>query len=657
MGPQAWPASGASGLDVARPRSPRANSPATANARSGDSRSPEITSVSTVGDEVGPTLPRPDEIIESFTPPDLKALKQELQQLVAAATSKLAGSVLTEAPAPSAVVVERTREAQHGDFATNIALRLAKAAKRNPRELAQAIVAALPPNEIIARTEVAGAGFINFFLSPGAYAQELAHIHELGERYGTSRLGQGERVLVEFVSANPTGPLHVGHGRQAAYGATLASILAAVGFEVAREYYINDAGRQVDILAVSTWIRYLELCRETLPFPENGYRGDYVWPLAQAVLDRFGDTLRQPAAAVLTGLPPDAPAGDKDAYTDALIERARSLIGSGFTDIIEVSLETMLADIKDDLAQFGVVFDRWFSERALADGGAIDRALERLESQGQLYRQDGAVWFRATALGDEKDRVVVRENGQKTYFASDIAYHLEKRERGFSRLIDVLGADHHGYIARVRAGLVAMGEPGDCLEVNLIQFVSLFRGTEKIPMGKREGQFVTLRQLREEVGNDACRFFYLMRSHDQPLDFDLELAKSHENENPVHYVRYAHARVASVMKELTVRGFSFDRAAGLASTQLLTASHEQAVLNTLTRYPEVLEQAAIQRAPHVLVHYLRELANTLHTYYNAEKWLVPEDALRNARVALVLGVQQVLRNGLTLLGVSAPESM
>lgn len=584
-------------------------------------------------------------------------MKQALQQLLCAATSKLVGGMLPEAPAASALVVERTREAQHGDFATNIALRLAKAAGCKPRELADAIVSALPPNTLVARTEVAGAGFINFFLSSQAYAEELAQIHERGDRYGTSRLGQGERVLLEFVSANPTGPLHVGHGRQAAYGATLASILAAVGFDVSREYYINDAGRQVDILAVSAWMRYLELCRETLPFPENGYRGDYVWPLAEALRARFGKQLHHPAAQVLMDLPPDGPAGDKEVYTDALIERARALLGTGFKDVIEVSLQTMLADIRDDLAQFGVVFDRWFSERALADGGAIDRALARLTEQGQLYRQDGAVWFRATALGDEKDRVVVRENGQKTYFASDIAYHLEKRERGFSRLIDVLGADHHGYIARVRAGLIAMGEPGDCLEVNLIQFVSLFRGTEKIPMGKREGQFVTLRQLREEVGNDACRFFYLMRSHDQPLDFDLELAKSRTNENPVYYIQYAHARVASVMKQLAAKDLSFDREAGLTSTALLTSRNEQAVLGAVTRYPEVLEQAAIQRAPHVLVHYLRELANALHTYYNAEQFIVKDASLRDARLALVLAVQQVLRNGLTLLGVSAPESM
>lgn len=586
-------------------------------------------------------------------------MKQELEQLLLAALDRLAGSLLPEKPSAASVVVERTREAQHGDFASNVALRLAKAARRSPRELAAAIVSALPPSELVARAEVAGAGFVNFYLSAAAYARELASIHARGARYGESTLGAGERVLVEFVSANPTGPLHVGHGRQAAYGATLANILTAAGFDVAREYYINDAGRQMDILAVSAWVRYLELCGEQLPFPANGYRGDYVRALAEDLKNAAAETtLRRPAATVLAGLPADAPAGDKEAYIDALIARARELLGNdGFGQVLELSLEAMLTDIRADLGEFGVLFDQWCSERSLAGSGAIDHALAVLESQQRLYRRDGALWFRATEFGDEKDRVVVRENGQKTYFASDIAYHLNKRERGFTRLIDVLGADHHGYVARVRAGLTAMGEPGDCLEAPLIQFVSLFRGAERIPMGKREAQFVTLRQLRAEVGNDACRFFYLMRSHDQPLDFDLELAKSRTNENPVYYIQYAHARVASVMKQLAARGFAFDRAAGLAAVAALTASHEQAVLQALARYPEVLEQAALNRAPHALVHYLRDLANAFHTYYNAEVFIVADAALRNARLALVLGVQQVVRNGLTLLGVSAPETM
>jgi len=585
-------------------------------------------------------------------------LKQELEQLLLAALTRLAGSVLPQMPPADAVVVERTRDAQHGDFASNVALRLAKAARRNPRELASAIVAALPESPLLERAEVAGAGFINFRLAPQAYARELAAIHTRAAAYGESSLGGGERVLVEFVSANPTGPLHVGHGRQAAYGATLANILTAAGFTVAREYYINDAGRQMDILAVSAWVRYLELAGETLPFPENGYRGDYVRSLAEELRTAFGAALRRPAAAVLAGLPADAPAGDKESYIDALIARARELIGTqGFGAVLELSLARMLGDVREDLAEFGVRFDVWTSEREFTESGAIDHALALLERAGHLYREAGALWFRATAFGDEKDRVVVRENGQKTYFASDIAYHLAKRERGFARLIDVLGADHHGYVARVRAGLIAMGQPGECLEAPLIQFVSLYRGTEKVPMGKREAQYVTLRQLRGEVGNDACRFFYLMRSHDQPLDFDLELAKARTNENPVYYIQYAHARVASVMKQLAARGLSFDCAMGLAAAAKLESSHEQAMLHALTRYPEVIEQAAVNRAPHALVHYLRELANVFHTYYNAEQFIVEDGPLRNARLALVLGVQQVVRNGLTLLGVSAPESM
>ena len=415
-------------------------------------------------------------------------LKQELEQLLLSALARLAGGVLPQMPAPSAVVVERTRDAQHGDFATNVALRLAKAARRNPRELAAAIVAALPESPLVARSEVAGAGFINFHLAPQAYARELAAIHGEGAAYGASRLGGGERVLVEFVSANPTGPLHVGHGRQAAYGATLANILTAAGFVVAREYYINDAGRQMDILAVSAWVRYLELLGEPLPFPDNGYRGDYVRPLAQQLRATLGETLRREAAAVLAGLPPDAPAGDKDAYIDALIARARELIGAdGFRRVLQLSLAAMLADIRNDLGEFGVHFDHWTSEREFAESGAIDHALEVLERAGHLYREQGAVWFRATSFGDEKDRVVVRENGQKTYFASDIAYHLAKRERGFARLIDVLGADHHGYVARVRAGLSAMGQPGECLEAPLIQSSACTAAPKRSPWANARG--------------------------------------------------------------------------------------------------------------------------------------------------------------------------
>jgi arginyl-tRNA synthetase len=585
-------------------------------------------------------------------------LKRELEQLLAAALTKLQGTVLHEAVAPALINVERARDAQHGDFASNIALRLAKPLRRPPRELAVAIVEALPASPLLRRAEVAGAGFINFYLAADAQTAALRAVLEAGDAYGKSEIGRGQRVLLEFVSANPTGPLHVGHGRQAAWGATLGNLLAVTGHNVQREYYVNDAGRQADILAASAWIRYLQRLGEALPFPSNGYRGGYVEAIGAALEAAHGAKLRRPAAELLVDLPPDAPAGDKDKHVDALIARMKMLLGaSGFASVLELALGAMLADIRADLEQFGVSFDRWYSERELSASGAIDRALARLTQQQLLVRRDGALWFRATQFGDDEDRVVERANGERTYFASDIAYHLDKRERGFERLIDVLGADHHGYVARVRGGLVAMGEPGDCLEVCFIQFVSLYRGAEKIPMGKRDGQFVTLRQLREEVGNDACRFFYLMRSAEQPFDFDLELAKSRSNDNPVYYVQYAHARVASLMRQLKARELTFDPAAALTGLHVLDSPQEQAVLTALGRYPEVIEQCAIGRTPHGLVHYLRELATTFHSWYNASVILVDDAELRDARLALAQGVRQVVRNGLALLGVSAPDSM
>ena len=586
-------------------------------------------------------------------------MKQQLEKLVLSALQKLVGTLLQEAPAADAVSVEHSRDPQHGDFTTNVAMRLAKVARRNPRELAQAIVAALPASPLVAKTEVAGAGFINFFLTSDSLGSEIGRIHELGERYGRSALGQGRRVIVEFVSANPTGPLHVAHGRHAAYGASLANLLSAAGFAVHREYYINDAGRQMDIVAVSVWLRYLEVLGESIVLPANAYPGNYLKPVAEGLRQSLGDRLKRAASEVFSGLPPDEPAGgDKETYIDAVIERARTLLGADdFKRVLEFALQCMTAEIRSDLGEFGVTFDRWYSERSLETDGAIERALARLEKQGRLYRKDGALWFRATEFGDEKDRVVVRENGQKTYFASDIAYHLDKRERGFERLIDVLGADHHGYVARVRAGLAAMGEPPESLEVQLIQIVTLYRGEEQLKMGKRAGTFVTLRQLRGEVGNDACRFFYLLRSHEQSLDFDLELATSRTNENPVYYIQYAHARVASVMKQLASRNLTFDLKDGLTNLSRLDSQQELALIPVLLRYPETLEQAAVNSAPHSIVYYLRDLANAFHTYYNAEQFIVDDPSLRNARLALVLAVGQVIRNGLRLLGVSAPESM
>ena len=585
-------------------------------------------------------------------------MKYLIESLVRDALAALPADLCPVDITQSANLVERTRDSSHGDFATNAAMQLAKAARRKPRDLAQAIIDALPKSELVAKVEIAGPGFINFHLAPAAYHRELLRVMDDGAAYGRSTLGAGQRVIVEFVSANPTGPLHVGHGRHAAFGATLANLLDAAGYKVHREYYINDAGRQMDILAASVWLRYLECFGEQFPFPSNGYRGDYLHPIADKLVERAGRSLVRPAADVFRNLPPDAPAGDKDVYIDAIIARARELLGAeGFEQAFRVALDDILADIRQDLEEFGVRYDEWFSERSLATDGAIDRALERLRKNGVVYEKDGAQWFRATDFGDEKDRVVVRENGLKTYFASDIAYHLQKRERGFDKLVDVLGADHHGYVARVRAGLVAMGEPGDSLEVRLVQFVTLYRGGEKVQMSTRSGEFITLRELRREVGNDAARFFYVMRSNDQHLDFDLQLATSRSNDNPVYYIQYAHARVCSVLRQMREKGFTHDAERGRAALERLVEPHEKALLASLSRYPEVVEMAAVQRAPHAMVHYLRDLANDFHTYYNAHQFLVDDAEVRDARLTLIQGLRQVVRNGLGLLGVSAPEAM
>ena len=576
------------------------------------------------------------------------------------ALAALPADTFGDVPLPDPAI-ERTRDAAHGDFASGVAMRLAKAARTNPRALAAKIVAVLPANELIAKAEIAGPGFINFFMTPAAWQAEMTRVLEEGAGYGRGSDGAGRRTIVEFVSANPTGPLHVGHGRHAAFGATVASLLEADGWRVHREYYVNDAGRQMDILAASVWLRYLELCGETIPFPANGYRGDYVRPVAERLRASQGDALRRPAAVVLRGLPPDEPrGGDKDQYIDAVIARAKELLGDGFRVVFDAGLADILADIREDLAEFGVRFDRWYSEQDLGDGrdgGPIDRALKRLREHNHVFEQEGATWFRATQFGDEKDRVVVRANGQKTYFASDIAYHLDKRERGFDLLVTILGADHHGYVARVRAGLAAMGEPPESLQVPMVQFVTLYKGGEKVAMGKREAQFVTLRDLRGEVGNDAARFIYVMRSNDQSLDFDLELARKQSNDNPVFYVQYAHARIASVLKQAAERSLPFDRDAGIAALRTLGEAPELALMREISRWPEIVRQGASLLAPHLVVHYLRELAQSFHACYAALPFIVDDATTRNARLALIAAARQVLQNALSILGVSAPESM
>ena len=465
-------------------------------------------------------------------------------------------------------------------------------------------------------------------------------------------------MLLEFVSANPNGPLHVGHGRHAAYGAVVGNLLEAVGFQVHREYYVNDAGRQMDILTVSVWLRYLGLCGETVTFPANGYRGDYVIEIARKLKEQYGDQFKMPTQQVMEALPKDEPqGGNKETYIDAVIVRARALLGHHYSIVFDVALTGILADISHDLAEFGVSFDNWFSERDFVATNAVDHALEQLRASGHTYEREGALWFRSTDFGDEKDRVLVRSNGVRTYFANDAAYHLNKFERGFDIAIDAFGSDHHGYLARMKAAVAASGIDPERLIYLLGQFVTLFRSGEQVQMSTRSGEFVTLRELRDEVGNDAARFFYVMRKYDNHIDFDLDLAKSKTNENPVYYVQYAHARICSVFSQLKDRQLTYDAASGLANLALLTADQERDLFTLLSRYPGIITHAAINYEPHMLTNYLRDLAAAFHTYYNAEQFIVEDKALRDARLALVSAVKQILINGFNLLGITAPVSM
>ncbi|MBI5330729.1 MAG: arginine--tRNA ligase [Betaproteobacteria bacterium] len=549
------------------------------------------------------------------------------------------------------IELDRPKQSSHGDFACNIAMQLAKTLKRPPREVAQAVIAALPASNLLDKAEIAGPGFINLFLKPAAWQSLATHILSQGDAWGRLDLGRGERIQVEFVSANPTGPLHVGHGRGAAFGASLANVLAQAGYQVHREYYVNDAGRQMDILALSTWLRYLELCNEFVPFPGNAYQGGYVRTMADSIAALHGDRYKRAAAEVVAGAP-DAES-DAEGRLDALIANAKRLLGADYAYIHGFALEEQLGDGRNDLTEFGVVFDTWFSEKTLHESGLIDRAVESLRHHGHLYEQDGALWFRSTAFGDEKDRVVRRDNGIYTYFAADIAYHLNKFERGFERVIDIWGADHHGYIPRVKGALSAAGADADRLHVALVQFAVLYRNGQKASMSTRSGEYVTLRDLRAEVGNDAARFFYVLRKSDQHLDFDLDLAKSQSNDNPVYYIQYAHARIASVMNAWGgVEADLLD-----AEVARLEQPQEIALLKRLGEYPGVIAIAAQDYAPHTLAYYLKDLAADLHGLYVACQFLVEDEALRDARLALITATRRVLKNGLALLGVSAPDKM
>ena len=585
-------------------------------------------------------------------------MKEKIESLLDQALDQLITDGLIEAK--PALQISRTKDAAHGDFTSNVAMMLAKSAGKPPREVAQAIIDALANDSCITKIEIAGPGFINFFLAQESTLNIIKDILSAGDDFGHSNVANGEKVQIEFVSANPTGPLHVGHGRGAAYGATLALLMRAVGFKVDCEYYVNDAGRQMNILATSIWLRYLQQNGVDLPFPSNGYKSQaYIYDITETLIKAHGDSFVHPAESVMQGIPADeAEGGDKETHIDALIERAKSLLGEHhYKTIFDTGLNSIIADIREDLEEFGVHYENWYSEQSLADHDLINKAVKVLQDAGHIYQDNGALWFRSTNFGDEKDRVVIRDNGQGTYFASDIAYHLDKYARGYSRVINIWGADHHGYVARVKAALTAMGEDENRLHILLVQFANLYRSGERVPMSTRSGSFVTLRELREEVGSDAARFFYVLRKCEQHMDFDLDLAKSQSNDNPVYYIQYAHARICSVLAQLNDKNLKHDIENGLQQLHQLTEKHETELISKLDAYADIVNKAAFNAEPHLLAHYLRELATLLHSYYNAHQFIIDNNELRNARFNLISATKQILHNGLTLLGVSAPSKM
>lgn len=478
--------------------------------------------------------------------------------------------------------------------------------------------------------------------------------------YGRLDIGKGKSVHLEFVSVTPTGPLHVSHGRVAAYGSALANLLESVGYQVTCEYNVNDTGRQMHILAISVWLRYLELCGERVAFPSNAYQGDYVFDIAADVHRSIAAKCQHSWREVSEGIALDAdqPDSDKEVHIDGLIAKAKHLLGEAdYRLFFDAALNTLLKDIKQDLRAFGVVYEQWFSERSLFDSGEIDKTIEELKVNNYIYEQDGNWWLRSSELGDEKDRMLQRADGSKTDYAADIAYYRHKYRQGYDQFIDIMGAGQRGYATRLKAAIQALNLPVEKLQVLPVSFAELYRGKEKVQMSTHSDDFVTLRELREEVGRDAARFFYVLRKGEQPLDFDLQLASSKSDENPVYYIQCAHARICSVLRQLSEKGLSYDQQLGLKSLWLLSEAQEMDLLSCLSRYPEVVEIAARAHEPHHIAHYLRDLAKDFHNYYNAQQFLVDQAEQRNARLALISACRQVLQNGLAILGVSAPESM
>lgn len=561
-------------------------------------------------------------------------MKEDITGLIQAALDTLVTQGQLPADITPSIKIDRTRDKAHGDLASNIALTLAKPAGKNPRELAGLICDALPPAALVARTEIAGPGFINFFLSDSSSQAIVKTILEQREAFGTNQNGAGRKVQVEFVSANPTGPLHVGHGRGAAVGDSLCRLLSATGWDVTSEFYYNDAGAQIDNLALSVQARCKGVGPDDPEWPADGYRGDYITELGQAYLE--GATVDAADQHVTASADPDD-LGSIRQFAVAYLRREQDL----------------------DLKAFAVDFDVYFLESSLYQDGSVENTVNTLVDNGHCYEQDEALWLRTTDFGDDKDRVMRKSDGGYTYFLPDVAYHQNKWQRGFERVINEQGADHHSTVTRVRAGLQALdaGIPDGWPEYVLHQMVTVLRGGQEVKISKRAGSYVTLRDLVDEVGCDATRYFLVARAPSSQLTFDIDLALSQSNDNPVYYIQYAHARACSVMRKLAEQGWSWSLEAGLASLEHLTEEHEKALLRRLDRYPELVANAARDNEPHTVATYLRELAGDFHTWYNAHKMLVEEQDVRDARIALSEAVRQVIRNGLDLLGVSAPETM
>ncbi len=554
-------------------------------------------------------------------------MKQKIKEIIAQAMKAAYEKGILPSSGFPPVEIEEPKLETHGDFSSNISMIMASVQKMAPRKIAEVIISHLDdPEDIIAKTEIAGPGFINFFINPFSWHPVLHEIHKKNTAYGASNIGNGKKIQVEFVSSNPTGPLHVGHGRGAAVGDAVANLLSFCGYDVQREYYINDSGRQISMLGRSVFLRCQELAGKKIEFPQDCYQGDYIRDLAAIIREQRDDL-------------PD-------------LDEAEAI-----SCCAQFAAENILSGIRDDLESFGVTFDRWYSEQSLFDAGSVEAALTDFRSRDVIYEKDGALWFKTSDYGDEKDRVVVKNDGQTTYFASDIAYHQEKFDRGFDRVIDVWGADHHGYIPRMRASIEASGHSRDQFDVILVKLVNLSRGGQPVAMSTRAGEFVTLKDVTDEVGRDAARFIFLTRHYESPLDFDLELAKKKTNDNPVFYVQYVHARISSILAKGIERGVRVAEFLETSELSMLKAPEEIQLIKTLARYPEIVQSAGELMEPHRITYYLMNLSAAFHAYYNKHRVLTDDPALTCGRLYLVLAVQKVIRNGLKLLGVSAPEKM